>query len=311
MTPLPSAPAILRAMRSRRDDPLLTLPKGIYYGDKRRRRRLDGLLLTETAYRPGERLPAHQHARAYACLVVGGGFEEREGGRTRECGPATVIFHPAGSSHADRFGDRPSRCFNVEMDEGWLDRMTDGVGAPPNAPRVFRARRANWIARHLFDEFRSEAPAGDLAIEGLSLALLAEVLRAPDGRAEPAPAWLDRAVEILWAAFPDDPGLSAIADEVCVHPVHLARVFRRHHGCSLGEYARRLRLERATEALVNTDLPIGRIAHRTGFADHSHLSRAFRRQTGLTPSAYRARHQRRSAGSDRASDDQDAGSTAH
>ena len=77
-----------------------------------------------------------------------------------------------------------------------------------------------------------------------------------------------------------------------MHPVHLARVFRRHHGCSMGEYARRLRVERAAEALTSTGLPIGRIAHRTGFADHSHLSRTFRRMTGESPSEYRARHRR-------------------
>lgn len=282
------------------------LSRGTYYGDERRRRRLDGLLLTETAYRPGETLPVHEHERAYVCFVVRGEFEEREGSTTRACGPATVIYHPAGSAHADRFGDRSSRCFNLEMDDAWVDRMAGGAGGPPDAPRTFRARRANWIARHLYDELRARRSLGELAIEGLSLALLAEILEIPAGPIDPAPAWLDRAVEMLRASFPTDPGLSAIAEEVGVHPVHLARVFRRHHGCSMGEFVRRLRIERVTEALVETDLPIGRIAHRTGFADHSHLSRAFRRETGLAPSVYRVRHRSGSGDSDHASGDRDA-----
>lgn len=264
-------------------------------------------MLTETAYDAGQTLPLHEHERAYVCLVVRGGFEEREGRRARACGPATVVYHPAGSGHADRFGDRASRCFNVEMDDDWLERASGGAGRPPEAPRVFHAERANWIARQLYDEFRADDPVGGLAIEGFALALLAEILRLPGGSPDPAPAWLDRAVEIVHAALPDDPGLSAIADEVEVHPVHLARVFRDRHGCSMGEYARRLRLERATEALLATDLPIGRIAHGAGYADHSHFSRAFRRATGLSPSAFRRRHRARSARSERASHDHDAG----
>ena len=270
----------------------VTLPEGTWYGRERARRRVGGLLLSETVYPAGEALPLHEHERAYFCLVVGGGFTERVGRSTRECGPATMVFHPAGASHADRFGDRACRCFNVELNGSWLERMSEDAGPIPDASTVFRRRRANWVALHLHEEFVAEDPAADLAIEGLALALVADVLRAPEGPRERAPSWLDRALEVLHAAFPADPGLAEIAEEVGVHPVHLARVFRRHHGCSMGEYARRLRVERAAEALTSTELPIGRIAHRTGFADHSHLSRTFRRITGESPSEYRSRHRR-------------------
>ncbi|MDX1624124.1 MAG: helix-turn-helix domain-containing protein, partial [Gemmatimonadota bacterium] len=230
----------------------VTLPEGTWYGRERARRRVGGLLLSETVYPAGEALPLHEHERAYFCLVVGGGFTERVGRSTRECGPATMVFHPAGASHADRFGDRACRCFNVELNGSWLERMSEDAGPIPDASTVFRRRRANWVALHLHEEFVAEDPAADLAIEGLALALVADVLRAPEGPRERAPSWLDRALEVLHAAFPADPGLAEIAEEVGVHPVHLARVFRRHHGCSMGEYARRLRVERAAEALTST-----------------------------------------------------------
>lgn len=283
---------------------MVTLPRGTFYGAERARRRVGGLLLTETAYRPGDRLPRHDHERAYFCCVVRGGFVEKDGRKSRECGPATVIFHPPGVAHSDRFGDEPSRCFNLELDESWLDRMAEGAGGVPDGSRVFRRERANWLARHLHDEFRAGDPAAGLAVEGLALALLADAARIDGGSAGVPPRWIDRAVEMIRAAAPAEaPSLSEIADEVGVHPVHLARVFRRHEGCSIGEYARRLRTERAMEALRDTGVPIGRLAHRLGYADHSHFSRSFRRATGLAPSEYRRR--RGSACTDDASTDQD------
>ncbi|MDX1662120.1 MAG: AraC family transcriptional regulator [Gemmatimonadota bacterium] len=282
---------------------MTTLPGGTFYGAERGRRRIGGLLLTETAYRPGDALPTHDHERAYFCCVLRGGFVERDGRGRRECDPTTVIFHPPGIAHSDRFGDEPSRCFNLELGEGWIERMARGEDGLPGGSVVFRRRRVNWLARHLYDEFRADDPAGRLAVEGLALALLADVARIGGGTAGPAPRWVDRAVEIVHESDPlETPGLSEIAEEIGVHPVHLARVFRRHRGCSLGEYARGLRIERAGKALRGSDLPIGRIAHRLGYADHSHFSRHFRRATGMSPSEYR----RRSARSDDASDVQDA-----
>lgn len=283
---------------------MITLPEGTFYGAERTRRRIDGLLLTETAYRPNEELPRHDHARAYFCLVLRGGFTEREGRRARECRAATLIFHPPGADHSDRFGRDPSRCFNLELDNPWLERMSEEAGGFPEASVVFRRRRANWLARHLYEEFRADDPAGRLALEGLALALVADAARVGSRVPRPAPSWIGRAVEIVRDSPAAPPGLAEIAAEVGVHPVHLARVFRRRFGCSIGEYARRLKVERAAEALRDTRLPIGRLAHRLGYADHSHFSRSFRRATGFSPSEYRRRHG--FSGTGGASGDQDA-----
>lgn len=283
---------------------MIRLPEGTFYGAERARRRIDGLLLTETAYGPGEELPRHDHARAYFCLVLRGGFTERDGRRTRECGPATVIFHSPGSDHSDRFGSKPSRCFNIELDALWIERMCELEERLPDGSVAFRRRRANWLAGHLYEEFLNDDPSGRLAIEGLALALLADAARINGGAPRQASPWIGRAVEMLRDASADPPGLAEIAAELGVHPVHLARVFRRRYGCSIGEYARRLKVERAARALRDTRLPIGRLAHQLGYADHSHFSRSFRRATGFSPTEYRRRGFARTGG---ASGDQATG----
>jgi AraC family transcriptional regulator len=56
----------------------------------------------------------------------------------------------------------------------------------------------------------------------------------------------------------------------------------------VGEYVRRVRVEFARDAVVNTDAPLVEIAYRAGFADHSHFTRTFKRLTGMTPYEFRA-----------------------
>jgi AraC family transcriptional regulator len=84
------------------------------------------------------------------------------------------------------------------------------------------------------------------------------------------------------------PSVSALADTMDVHPVHLARQFRQAYGVSLREYQTMQLVKRATAAIVSTKAPLSRVAHDCGFADHSHMCRAFRQVTGWSPSQLRA-----------------------
>ena len=56
---------------------------------------------------------------------------------------------------------------------------------------------------------------------------------------------------------------------------------------SIGEYLRRLRIDRAAEQLATGSQPLAEIALAAGFADQSHFSNVFRRRVGMSPSAYR------------------------
>ena len=102
------------------------------------------------------------------------------------------------------------------------------------------------------------------------------------------PQWLERVRNILEQRFAEPFKLSEIAAEAGVHPVHLAREFRKYFGCSVGEYLRRVRIEYACRELMGSDAAVTNIAFAAGFADQSHFSRTFKRLCGTTPGRYRA-----------------------
>lgn len=264
----------------------MVLGKGNYFGHRVRAREIDGLILTETLYRPRERIPDHRHARAFFCYVLDGSFVETVGRTVRECQRDRIVYHPPEEPHADRFGTAGGRCFNVEIDPVWTIVRDHGCGIP-EAPAVLPSRSVTELAHRLYREFHDDDDLSPLAIHGLTTVLVAEAGR-PVVRAEHRPPWIQEAIDLLCDRFAESLTLAEIANEVGVHPVYLARSFSRHVGATVHETIRRLRVERACELLRTTDRSIGEIAHAVGFFDHSHLTRTFRRELGITPSRYRS-----------------------
>jgi AraC family transcriptional regulator len=135
-----------------------------------------------------------------------------------------------------------------------------------------------------------------LAIQSLALELLTEASRRrarPSIKSRRAPRWLEQARELLHERFAETPSLAAVAATVAVHPVHLAREFRRWYGSTPGDYVRRLRIESACREIPRSDASLGEIAVAAGFYDQSHFCKTFKRFTGLTPAQFRAGFRRR------------------
>jgi len=68
------------------------------------------------------------------------------------------------------------------------------------------------------------------------------------------------------------------------------RGFAREYGLPPQQYLKRLRIQTACRMLVDTRESIADIALRCGFSDQSHLTREFRRVTGVTPGSYREQY---------------------
>ena len=70
------------------------------------------------------------------------------------------------------------------------------------------------------------------------------------------------------------------------------RRFKRATGQSPIEYVQTLRIEEAKQMLETGDAPFDEIAAEIGYTEPSAFRHLFRKLVGVTPSAYRRRHQR-------------------
>jgi AraC-like DNA-binding protein len=84
--------------------------------------------------------------------------------------------------------------------------------------------------------------------------------------------------------------LSDLADASGLSPSHISSVFLRFFGQTPFDYVRSLRLEKAKEFLIKSDLPISAVVHESGFENLSHFSTLFKKQFKFSPKAYRAMH---------------------
>lgn len=250
------------------------------------KQQIAGLLATETCHPPGFKVPRHAHELTSFYLVLEGSLTESCGRLTRDCRTNSVTFTPSGEIHGNTFHDRGGRCFLVELTSGWNDRLSlSGV----TRKRAFAADRGEItsLATRLYGEFRRADSMSPLSIEGLGLEILAAFSRQGKNEQSSVPSWLRRARDLLHDRFLETVTLGEIAAHAEVHPVHLARTFRKHYRCSIGEYQRRLRVEHASRQLLSSSRPLAGIALDSGFADQAHFCRVFKNQTGLTPSKFR------------------------
>jgi AraC family transcriptional regulator len=253
------------------------------------RRALDGLAITVSDYTADQRLPQHEHATAYLCLVTRGSYLQLAGGKASDCEQGLLLVHPAGHQHANRFSKRGARCLNIHLDD---TLATDPAIRHLMADHcLVRLPDAGRLQHRIESELAETDPAADLALQAVVLELIAHACRQAEPRLRRIPEWLIRVIERLHENPATIPSLLELAKFAGVHPAHLARCFRQVHGVSVGEYQRHLRIERARELLVRTHLPIAAIAAETGFVDQSHFTRVFHRVTGETPRGWRQRMQ--------------------
>mgnify|MGYP002383985017 CR=1 FL=1 len=85
-----------------------------------------------------------------------------------------------------------------------------------------------------------------------------------------------------------DIDLGLMAERHGLSPFHFHRKFSEAVRETPKRHVERLRLERAWYLLAVTDDPIVEISAATGYNNHETFARAFKRQYGKTPSAYRA-----------------------
>ncbi len=267
--------------------PMARLSLGQLHGNLLKRAAVRGVTLVETAYAPSLKIPKHTHSCAYFCFVLQGTYQELYGRQTRACKPSTLVFHPPEETHSDIFDKSGSRCFNVQINSELLELARqhsikfDGSVEFYGGPLI-------TLTSKLYKEFGEMDEVSPLVIEGITLELLAEASRrAVDCAERKPPRWLKQSREFLDAHFSDNFTCADIAVSVGVHPVHLAREFRRHYKCTLGEYARRLRIEFACRELSKPDISLVEIALASGFSSQSHFSTIFKKFTGATPAQYR------------------------
>jgi AraC family transcriptional regulator len=232
-----------------------------------------GFAVADVVYAPGDEYVPHAHELTYVSFVVRGSFREEAERESAEARSASVIVMPAGVRHRNRIGERGARSIVIALSRDFERRLR-----LPRRHRLITRGPAIGVLARACEAYRL---SDLLTIEELLFELRDEPPRETPGN-------LAAAIEMLNDDFASPLHVERIADRAQLSAAYLCRAFRRHFGCTMGQYLRQVRARRAAHLLASTDVPLSEIAVRCGFADQSHLTRVFKAHLAMTPRAYRA-----------------------
>jgi len=246
----------------------------------------------EAHYQRGASMVPHYHDEACLVLILSGFAAHTEGRHSIELRPGSVLYLPPAQRHADVFGPHGARCVVSKIDPLWIHRLIPDFDEL--TPRVTRDGHLYALGVAIYQEIKKPDDLSALIVEGSLLELFGRWKRDRRRRAQYVPAWLERAKTMLVDSFRESVSLQDLSRTVGVHPVRIAREFRRVYGVTTGAYVRKLRIDFVAERLSAP----GKLTHSTladlaldaGFSSHAHMAFAFKRITGIAPSGFRKLH---------------------
>lgn len=94
--------------------------------------------------------------------------------------------------------------------------------------------------------------------------------------------------DFLHSHYMENISLNQLAKQYSYSPSHLIRCFNQAYQVSPMQYLKKLRVEKASQLLLNSDASIQEIGEKVGLRIPSYFIRQFKKETGLTPVQYRA-----------------------
>lgn len=98
---------------------------------------------------------------------------------------------------------------------------------------------------------------------------------------------INKVIEYFQYSYNRKITLDDVSRKFATNRTTLNSMFNKVHGVSAIAYLNRMRIQNAMMMLTNTAMPICDIAERTGFADESYFSRAYKKMTGKSPREFR------------------------
>ncbi|RCX16174.1 helix-turn-helix protein [Fontibacillus phaseoli] len=105
----------------------------------------------------------------------------------------------------------------------------------------------------------------------------------------PQSACAERAASYLREHYREPFSAIKLGEAINFHPVYIARCMQKVFGCSPSTYLLRLRIDQSKLLLIQTDLPVERVAEEVGFNLAAYFTASFTRFEGMSPRKYRQR----------------------
>lgn len=254
---------------------MLKLEKATFLGNNTCSFNTEGLALSETVYHQKVYEGWHCHESHHITFIIKGGNLEQRKHREQQACPGSVLLYNSGELHRNTHTQHPSKNINLEIEDAFLKKYQLSFNIQLNDPGLRPAIIRIWQETKINDS---------CSLPSIQATVLQLLTTAAGGS---TPPWVSQLRALLHDCWNDTFSLQQLADTLQVHPVTISKHFPRYFSCTLGEYMRKVKIDRSLALVRQPDRPLTGIAYECGFSDQSHFTRTFKACTGLLPGQYR------------------------
>lgn len=257
--------------------------KGLYSGKVIRTISTESHCATLTYYDQNEHnsLP-HEHENVHFSFMVNGGCVERKKS-DYEIHPGSVIYYPAGQEHQVTKVAKNSMRVNLELESSFFKKYN--FSNEHIRKSVLTNPDTKFLLMKIYDELQLSDTFSNLSIEMLFLQLMTPKIY--HTKEINSPVWLNDLEEYLRSRVEERITLEELSLICNLHSVTISKQFPKYFNCTIGNYRRKLMIEKALPLILSSNLSLGEIAYECGFFDQSHFIRTFKGLIGNTPNRYR------------------------
>jgi AraC family transcriptional regulator len=224
----------------------------------------------------------HYHENPHICFLLQGGDIESRNHRSYERKAGDIYFYYAGETHASIFRKDISKNTNIELGKAFLGKYEFSES------QIERAVKDNLDAKFLILKIQQEVLINDSCSRVNIQTLLLNLFNySKDSSNKPTPKWVRLLGDLLKDKWNEQITLHELSMATETHPATISKHFRKYFSCTLGEYLRKLKIEKSIPLIKNSTMSLTEIAHHCGFTDHSHFTKNFKQLTGFLPKEYR------------------------
>nr|WP_321236763.1 AraC family transcriptional regulator [uncultured Psychroserpens sp.] len=262
---------------------MIVLNKGEYTGDVIHSTKIDGSTITNTLYSTRKNNPEwHYHENLHICFVFEGGKAETKHKTSYSTKDGSLFFYHAEEKHRWLSPSPISKSANIEIDRSFLKKYN------LTEQDVKKAVQTNISAKALILKMQKELLLHEQNKFLYLQTLLLELVSNEKHKAYiHEPRWVILLKNLLHDNWNEVLSLKEISLQVGAHPVTISKNFKKYFNYTLGEYQRRLKIEKSIDLIKYTSLSLSEIAFYCGFTDQSHFIRNFKFHTNFLPKAYR------------------------
>ncbi len=227
-------------------------------------------------YQANSCMDEHEHDIDQLSIIVSGSLLESTRLGSHQVDVPSICFKPATLLHADHYGQKGAFIVSFNTDVNLLDEVNskkpDYLWQPIDSKKTksllqttlqaVMNHSTNILADNYWDIlalYQQSAPINETT----------------------QPHWLKCAKNLIHDSY-DPINLSQLAIDQGIHPVHFSRTFKKFYLYSPSEYQQKLLISRALHFLKHGFSLID-CAAEVGYADQSHMTRAFNKHLGLPP----------------------------